>query len=28
VLGFPGGLTSPASPTQHALAAIEGVDEL
>jgi Fe-S-cluster containining protein len=28
VLGFPGGLTAPASPTQHALAAIDGADEL
>ena len=28
VLGFPGGLTSPVSPTQHAIAAIEGADEL
>ncbi len=27
-LGFPGGLSAPASPTQHALEAIEGVDEL
>ena len=28
VLGFPGGLTSPVSPTQHAMAAIDGADEL
>ncbi len=28
VLGFPGGLASPASPTQHALDAVEGVDEI
>jgi Fe-S-cluster containining protein len=28
LLGFPGGLTAPASPTQHALAAVEGADEL
>jgi Fe-S-cluster containining protein len=28
VLGFPGGLTSPVSPTQHALSAIDGADEL
>lgn len=28
VLGFPGGLTAPASPTQHALAAIDGAEEL
>lgn len=28
VLGFPGGASAPASPTQHALAAIEGADEL
>jgi Fe-S-cluster containining protein len=27
-LGFPGGLSSPISPTQHALDAIEGVDEV
>ena len=27
-LGFPGGLSSPVSPTQHALDAIEGVDEI
>lgn len=27
-LGFPGGLTSPVSPTQHALDAIEGADEV
>jgi Fe-S-cluster containining protein len=28
VLGFPGGLAAPASPTEHALAAIAGADEL
>ena len=28
VLGFPGGLAAPASPTQHALDAITGADEL
>jgi Fe-S-cluster containining protein len=28
VLGFPGGLSAPASPTEHALAAIAAVDEL
>lgn len=28
VLGFPGGLTSPVSPTQLAMAAIDGADEL
>jgi uncharacterized protein len=27
-LGFPGGLSSPISPTQHALDAIEGADEV
>jgi Fe-S-cluster containining protein len=28
VLGFPGGLTSPVSPTQHAVDAVESVDEI
>jgi uncharacterized protein len=28
LLGFPGGLTAPASPTQHALGALESVDEV
>ena len=28
VLGFPGGLSAPASPTEHALAAIAAADEL
>jgi Fe-S-cluster containining protein len=28
VLGFPGGLSAPASPTEHALAAIASADEL
>ncbi|HEX4018607.1 MAG TPA: YkgJ family cysteine cluster protein [Frankiaceae bacterium] len=27
-LGFPGGMSSPVSPTQHALEAIEGADEI
>ena len=28
LLGFPGGLTAPVSPTQHALEALDSIDEV